>query len=139
MAIVSAVCSSFKTEVLEGIHNVSSDVIKIALYTSVATLNGDTTAYTSTGEVSGAGYTTGGETITDVAVYLSGSTAIVDFADVNWSNATFTTRGALIYNSSKANRAIAVLDFGADKSAAGGTLRVTLPAPAASTALIRLV
>jgi hypothetical protein len=138
MAITSALCNSFKHEILTGgIHVLTTDTIKLALYSSSATLNEDTTAYTTTNEVSGSGYSAGGETLTGVSVSLSGSVAIVDFSDPSWSGASFTARGALIYNSSKSNRAIAVLDFGSDKTASGGQLRVTLPAAAADTAIIQ--
>lgn len=139
MAISQAMCSSFKSELLGGIHDLDTDVIKIALYTSSATLGASTTAYSSTNEVAnGNGYTTGGNTLGSPVISLDGTTAIVDFADSTWSAATITARGALIYNSSKSNKAIAVLDFGSDKSSSSADFTVVMPAAAAATALIRI-
>lgn len=138
MAITSAVCNSFKQEVLGGIHDLDTDAIKIALYTSSATLGAATTAYTTSDEVVGSGYTAGGNTLTGAAISLDSSTAIVDFTDTTWSSATITARGALIYNSSKANRAIAVIDFGGDKTSTNGDFTVQFPVAAAATAIIRL-
>ena len=138
MAISQAMCSSFKSEVLGGIHDLDTDTIKIALYTSAATLGAATTAYSATNEVSGTGYTAGGNTLTGAAISLDGTTAIVDFADTTWPAATITARGALIYNSSKANRAIAVLDFGSDKTSTNGDFSVQFPSATASTAIVRL-
>jgi hypothetical protein len=129
-------CSSFKQESWLGIHDLDTDVLKMALYTAAADLSQATTAYTPTGEVSGTGYTAGGETITGAQVLLSGTTAYVTFDNPTWANASFVCRGALIYNTSKANRAIAVLDFGADKTASG-TFTVQLPAATAAAALLR--
>ena len=136
MAILQGMCSSFKQESWLGIHDLDTDVLKMALYTAAADLSQATTAYTPTGEVSGTGYTAGGETITNVQVLLSGTTAYVTFDNPTWANASFVCRGALIYNTSKANRAIAVLDFGADKTASG-TFTVQLPAATAAAALLR--
>ena len=136
MAIQQGMCSSFKQESWLGIHDLDTDVLKMALYTAAANLSQATTAYTPTGEVSGTGYTAGGETITNVQVLLSGTTAYVTFDNPTWANASFVCRGALIYNTSKANRAIAVLDFGADKTASG-TFTVQLPAATAAAALLR--
>ena len=139
MAISQAMCSSFKSELLGGIHDLDTDVIKIALYTSAATLGASTTTYSATNEVAnGNGYTTGGNTLTSPVISLDGTTGIVDFADSTWSAATITARGALIYNSSKANRAIAVLDFGSDKTSSSADFTVVMPAAAAATALIRI-
>lgn len=139
MAISQAMCSSFKSELLGGIHDLDTDVIKIALYTSAATLGASTTTYSATNEVAnGNGYTTGGNTLTSPVISLDGTTGIVDFADSTWTAATITARGALIYNSSKANRAIAVLDFGADKTSTSADFTVVMPAAAAATALIRI-
>lgn len=140
MAITQALCNSFKVELLGGIHDLDTDVIKMALFTSAATLDASTTVYASTNEVSNVGtnYTTGGNTMASPVISLSGSTAIVDYADVAWANATLTARGALIYNSSKANRAIAVLDFGADKTSTSGDFTVVMPSATASTAIIRI-
>lgn len=138
MAITQAMCSSFKSELLGGVHDLDTDTIKIALYTSAATLGASTTAYSATNEVVGTGYTAGGNTMTSPVVSLDGTTAIVDFDNTTWSAATITARGALIYNASKANRAIAVLDFGADKTSTAGDFTVVMPAAAAATAIIRI-
>lgn len=138
MAITQGLCTSFKAELFEGIQALESDTLKIALYTSNATLSADTTAYSTTEEVTGTGYTAGGNTLSGVTISSSGTTAFVDFADTTWSTATITARGALIYNSSKANRAIAVLDFGSDKVTAGGDFTIQIPAADASSALIRI-
>lgn len=138
MAITQAMCSSFKQQILLGEHDLDTDVIKIALYTSSATLSAATTAYSTSNEVSGTGYTAGGNTLSGAAVTLDGTTAIVDFSDTTWSNATITARGALIYNSSKSDKAIAVLDFGSDKTSTDGNFTVNFPAAAASTAIIRI-
>lgn len=138
MAITQTMCSSFKREILLGEHDLDTDVIKIALYTSSATLGASTTAYATTNEVVGTGYTAGGNTLTGAAVTLDGTTAIVDFNDTTWSSATITARGALIYNSSKSNKAIAVLDFGSDKSASNGNFTINFPAAAAGSAIIQV-
>jgi len=138
MAISQALCSSFKSELLGGIHALDTDVIKIALYTSSATLSAATTAYSATNEVSGTGYSAGGATLAGATISLDGTTGICDFTDATWAGASFTARGALIYNSTKANRAIAVLDFGADKTATATDFVVVFPAAAAATAVIRV-
>lgn len=139
MAISQAMCTSFKVELLGGIHDLDTDTIKIALFTSSATLGASTTTYSSTNEVaSGSGYTTGGNTLTGASITSSGTTAFVDFADSTWTSASFTARGALIYNSSKSNRAIAVLDFGADKTSTNGDFVVQFPTADASNAIIRI-
>lgn len=136
MAILQGMCSSFKQESWLGIHDLDTDVLKMALYTAAADLSQATTAYTPTGEISGTGYISGGIPLTGVQVLLSGTTAYVTFNNPTWANASFVCRGALIYNTSKANRAIAVLDFGADKTASG-TFTVQLPAATAAAALLR--
>jgi len=137
MSIVQTQTTSFKAELYQGIHNLLTDTLKIALYTANADLNEDTTAYTSTGELPTAnGYTQTGVVLTGVTIGTSGYTASVSFNNVTWNPASFTARAALIYNSSKANRSIAVLDFGADKTATG-TFVITLPANTASSAIIR--
>lgn len=138
MAISQAMCSSFKQQLLLGEHDLDTDVIKIALYTSSATLSAATTVYTTSDEVVGTGYTAGGNTLTSPTVSLSGTTAYVDFADTSWTTATITARGALIYNSSKSNKAIAVLDFGSDKTSTAGTFTVQFPANTASDAIVRI-
>jgi hypothetical protein len=136
MALVQTLCSSFKQESWLAIHDLDTDTLKMALYTSAASLGADTTAYTLTGETSGTGYSAGGEILTNVQVLLSGTTAYVTFDNPAWPGSNFVTRGALIYNSTKADRAIAVLDFGSDKTA-GPNFTVQLPAASATTAVIR--
>jgi len=135
-------CTSFKTEILQGVHdftNGTGDTFKIALYTSSATLDAATTAYSATNEVSGTAYVAGGEALTSVTPTSSGTTAYVDFNDAVWPLATITARGALIYNSTAAgNPAVAVLDFGADKTSTGGDFTVVMPATGASTAIVRV-
>tara|TARA_R100000654_G_C2609339_1_gene116435 strand:- start:21 stop:443 length:423 start_codon:yes stop_codon:yes gene_type:complete len=139
MAITQAVCNSFKQELLQGLHDLDGHTLKLALYTSSATLGPTTTAFSTTNESSGTNYTSGGATLSNVAVSLSGTVAFVDFDDVTFSSATIAdAAGALIYNSSASNRAIAVLDFGSTKSVSGGTLTVSLPSASATTALIRI-
>ena len=139
MAITQAVCNSFKQELLQGLHDLDGHTLKLALYTSSATLGPTTTAFSTTNESSGTNYTSGGATISNVAVSLSGTVAFVDFDDVSFSSATISdAAGALIYNSSASNRAIAVSDFGSTKSVSGGTLTVSLPSASATTALIRI-
>jgi len=155
MAIDQAMCTSFKQEILQGIHNFTSgsgggtttitgsgNTFKIALYTSSASLGAGTTAYTTSNEVSGTGYTAAGNTLTNVTPTTSSTTALTDFADTTWSSSTITARGALIYNSSttagSANRAVVVLDFGADKTSTSGDFTIQFPAAGASTAIIRI-
>ena len=135
--MTQAIPTSFKAEILQGIHD-SADTYKIALYTSASTLDETATAYTTTNEVSGVGYTSGGQTLSGFSVTTSGTTAILDFTtDPSWENATITARGALIYNASKANKAVMVLDFGSDKSNSEGTFTIRLPLPDATNGLIR--
>lgn len=136
MAIYQTLTNSFKQEVFEAVHDFTTDTFKIALYTSSANLDQSTTEYTATGESSGSGYTAGGLVLTGTTVTLSGTTAYIDFADATWSGASFAARGALIYNASKSNKAVAVLDFGADKTASGD-FTVVFPANDASSALLR--
>ena len=136
MSIVQTQTTSFKKELYQGIHDLSTDVIKIALYTGNANLNADTTVYSSSGEITGTGYTAGGKVMTGVTIESSGYTAYVNFANVVWNPGVFTARCALIYNSSKANRSIAVLDFGSDKTTTS-SFTITMPANTATTALIR--
>ena len=139
MAITQAVCNSFKQELLQGLHDLDGNTLKLALFTSSATLGASTTAYSTTNEASGTGYTAGGETVTSVAVSLSGNVAFVDFADVSFTSATISdAAGALLYNSSVSDKAIAVIDFGSTKSVTGGTLTITLPSANASNTLIRV-
>jgi hypothetical protein len=137
MAILQGMCSSFKQESWLGIHDLDTDTLKLALYTAAADLSQATTVYTSAGEVpTGGGYLAGGIPLVNVQVLLSGTTAYVTFDNPAWSGASFVCRGGLIYNASKANRAIAVLDFGADKTA-NGTFTIQLPAATAAAALLR--
>jgi len=142
MAITQAMCTSFKQALLDGEMDFSSDTaqtFKIALYTSSATLDASTTAYSVTNEVSGTGYSAGGNTLTISAnPTTSGTTAFLDFADTTWSSATITARGALIYQSGGSNPAVAVLDFGADKTSTAGDFTIQFPAAAAGTAIIRI-
>lgn len=145
MAITQAFCTSFKKELLEAAHdfrNSGGDTFKIALYTSSATLGASTTAYASTNEVSGTGYTAGGATLTRVDPATSGTTAYTDFADVTWSTATITANGALVYNSTPThtytNPACIVLAFGADKSSTAGDFTIQFPAADSSNAIIRI-
>jgi hypothetical protein len=138
MAISQAMCSSFKQQILLGEHDLDTDVLKIALYTSAATLGASTTVYTTSDEVVGTGYTAGGNTLAGATVSLSGTTAFVDFTDTTWAASTITARGALIYNSSKSNKAIAVLDFGGDKTSTNGNFTVQFPTNDASSAIIRI-
>ena len=141
MAITQALASSFKQELLQGVHNFSAstgDTFKIALYTSSATLSSATTAYTASGETTGTGYTAGGQSLTNLGVSLSGTTAYLSFDNVTWTTATITAAGALIYNSSKSNKAVAILSFGGSYSSTAGNFTVTFPANTSTTAIIIL-
>lgn len=138
----SFMCTSFKKELLSGDHTIKvsgGDTFKMALYTSSATLNADTTAYTTTNEVAGTNYTAGGVTLTNVDPQSGGTTGFTQFANVTFTNVTLTARGALIYNASEGNKAVAVMDFGADKTSTAGDFTVTMPTNAAATALLRIV
>jgi hypothetical protein len=136
MAITTAICNSYKQEILEGVH-ASTDTYKIALYTSSATLGAGTTAYSSSNEVTGTNYSAGGVTLTGYTSGLSSSTAYITFSDPSWADSTITARGCLIYNSSKTNKAVACFDFGSDVVSVSGTFTIDLPA-AGATALIRI-
>jgi len=148
MTISQAMCTSFKVEILDGVHafgaapvraSTAADTFYIALYTSLATLDATTTAYSSSNEVVGAGYTAGGQALTiSLAPTSSGTTAYLSFANVSWTSSTITARGALIYNTSQSNRAVAVLDFGADKISSTGTFQINFPTAAAGTAIIQI-
>jgi hypothetical protein len=135
-------CTSFKGELLTGTHdftNGTGNTFKIALYTNSASFTAATTAYTATNEVSGTGYTAGGEALTNVTPTTSGTTAYTDFADVTWSSATITARGALIYNDTVAgDPSVVVLDFGSDKSSSAGDFQIVFPTADASNAIIRI-
>tara|TARA_A100001035_G_C27528514_1_gene384177 strand:+ start:224 stop:640 length:417 start_codon:yes stop_codon:yes gene_type:complete len=137
MAITQAMCTSFKSEILQEGHQLATDTIKIALFTSSASLDATTTAFSTSNEITGTGYTSGGVTLTSTTVSTDGTTAFFDADDPTWTSATFTARGALIYNASNSNKAIAVLNFGGDFTVAGGTFKITLPA-AGTTAIIRI-
>lgn len=137
--IFQSMCASFKKELLEGIHDFTSDVFKVALYEEGADLDEETTAYTTSGEISGTGYSAGGEILTAVAPSIVGLTAIADFEDLTFSTLTVSNvRGALIYNSSKSNRAVAVLDFGRVLSKTAEDLTLTFPAPDARNSVVRI-
>jgi hypothetical protein len=137
MAFDQTLTTSFKQDILLGVHDLDTDTIKMALFLATADLGAATTVYTTTGETSGTGYTAGGLTLTGVTVLTADTTAYVDFADPSWNPANFTARGALIYNASKSNKAIAVLDFGSDKTTTT-TFTVQMPANTATSALIRI-
>jgi hypothetical protein len=141
MAITSAICTSFKQELLVGTHNFtasSGNTFKLALYTSSASLGASTTAYTTSNEVSGTNYTAGGNALTNVTPTTSGTTAIVDFADMTFGTATVTARGCLIYNDTNSDKAVAAIDFGGDKTSTAGNFTIVFPSPTATGAIIRL-
>jgi poly-gamma-glutamate capsule biosynthesis protein CapA/YwtB (metallophosphatase superfamily) len=144
MAISSAICTSFKQEILVGTHNFtasSGDTFKIALYTSDASLGASTTAYSTSNEISntsGSAYTAGGATLTSVTPTTSGTTAICDFSDVSYTSASFTANGALIYNDDQSDKAVAVIAFGGDKTVSSGTFTIQFPTADASNAIIRI-
>ena len=144
MAISSAICNSFKQEILVGTHNFtasSGNAFKIALYTSSASLGAGTTAYSDTNEISntsGSAYSAGGKTIVSVTPALDGSTACCDFADVSFTSASFTANGCLIYNDTQSDKACAVVAFGGDKTVSSGTFTIQFPAADASNAIIRI-
>jgi hypothetical protein len=131
--ITQTVTNSFQAELLEGVHDFNTDTFKIALYLATADLDANTTVYVTGGETSGTGYTAGGKVMTGVSAFPAG---FVSFTNVSWNPAAFTARGALIYNSTKGNKAVAVLDFGSDKTATN-TFLVQMPANTATSALIR--
>jgi hypothetical protein len=149
MAIVSAISTSFKVELLEGDHdfNVGVDAFKCALMKAAASITGTYGAATTNySDVTGnsdelaatGGYTTTGNALTNIAPTSSGTTAYIDWADTEWTSATFTTRGCIIYNTNDSNSAVMVINFGADYSVAGGTFKIEFPLPAASTAILRI-
>ena len=144
MAITSAICTSFKVELLKGVHYFTATTgytFKIALYTSSATLGASTTAFTTSNEItnsSGTAYTSGGATLTSVTPTSDSTTAVCDFDDVSFTSASFTANGALIYNSSESNAAVAAIAFGADKTVSSGTFTIQFPTAGATTAIIRL-
>ena len=137
--ITQGLTTSFKQQMLQGAQNLASNTLRIALYTANADLGPNTTAYTATGEVSGSGYAAGGIVLTGVTVSAApNGTVYVNFDSPAWVGASFTARGALIYNVTQGNTSVAVLDFGADKTCNNQTFTVTMPASTATTALIRL-
>lgn len=141
MAITSTLCTSFKKELGEALHDFtagSGHVFKLALYTSAATLDATTTAYSATNEVVGTGYSAGGTALTNVTPTTSGTTAIYDFQDVTWPNSTITAAGALIYNSTNGNKAVCAIDFGGEKTSVSSTFAVIFPTPDATNAIIRI-
>jgi hypothetical protein len=148
MAISQAMTTSFKVQILNGIHAFGTsvvraattpDVFKIALYTSSATLDASTTIYTTSNEVPSTGnYSAGGNTLTNIAPTSGGTTAFLDFNDTTWSNATITANGALIYNSTQGDKAVAVLAFGGDKTSTAGDFTIIFPTADASNAIIRI-
>lgn len=141
MAITQTLPTSFKKELLLGTHNFTAstgDTFNCALYTSSASLDASTTAYTASGETSGTNYSAGGSALTSVTPTTSGTTAYCDFADLTFSTVTLTARGAMIYNASKSNKVVAILDFGIDRSAVAGDITIVFPTADATNAIIRL-
>ena len=144
MAISSAICNSFKQEILVGTHNFtasSGNAFKIALYTSSASLGAGTTAYSSSNEItnaSGSAYSAGGKTIVSVTPALDGTVAVCDFADISFTSASFTANGCLIYNDTNADRAVCAIAFGGDKTVSSGTFTIQFPTADASNAIIRI-
>ena len=144
MTISSAVCNSFKQEILVGTHNFtasSGNAFKLAMYTSSASLGAGTTAYSSTNEISntsGSAYAAGGKTIVSVTPALDGTVAVCDFADISFTSASFTANGCLIYNDTQADKAVCVVAFGGDKTVSSGTFTIQFPAAGASTAIVRI-
>lgn len=143
MPITQAMVTSFKVEILQGVHNfgpTSPDVFKIALYTSSANLDATTTVYSTSNEVVSANYTAGGQNLTVSTTPTSGgTTAYLSFASpVTWSGVTFTARGALIYNATEGNKAVAVLSFGTDQTVSGGDFNIIFPAATSTTAILRI-
>jgi len=150
LALVQTLATSFKVEILDGIHNfgvgvvrasTAADTFKIALYSTLATLNATTTAYSATDEITGTGYTAGGNTLVISQVPTSTNTETVawlNFTDTSWSSATFSADGALIYNSTQGNKAVAILNFGNTKTASNQTFTVTFPASTSDAAIIRI-
>ena len=156
MAITQAMCTSFKAEILLAVHDfrpTGGDTFKIALYTSSATIDANTTAYSATNEVTGTNYTAGGGSLTNLGVVTSNNntstgTGYTDFSDFTWSNATITARGALIYNNTPSansnanttltNAAVCALDFGSDKTSTAGDFTIVFPTPSNTTAIIRI-
>ncbi len=148
MSILQGATTSFKVELLQAVHNfgpTSANTFKVALYTASADINASTTVYSTTNEVTGTGYTAGGNTLTISTSPTSGNnssnipTAYVSFANTSWTSASFTARAALIYNSTQGNKSVAVLDFGADKTVSNDTFQIIFPTPDANSAIVRIV
>jgi hypothetical protein len=147
MSIQQTATTSFKVELLQAVHNfgpTSPNTFKVALYTGSSSIGPSTTVYTTTNEVVGTGYTAGGNTLTISVSPTSGlntsnvSTAYISFSNTSWTNATFTARGALIYNSTQGNKSVAVLDFGSDKTVNNDTFQIIFPTPDANSAIVRI-
>ena len=142
MAITSAICTSFKVEILKGVHNFTAstgNTFNLALYTSSATLCAGTTAYTTTEEITGTGYTAKGNALTSVTPVADGTTAVCDFADTSFTSATFTANGCLIFNdSATGDPAVCAVAFGGDKTVSSGTFTIQFPTAAATTAIVRI-
>ena len=147
MSILQTATTSFKVELLQGVHNfgpTSPDTFKIALYTAAADLGYETTAYSTSNEVTGTGYTAGGNTLTISTSPTSGNnslnipTAYINFSNTSWTSATFTARAALIYNSTEGNKSVAVLDFGSDKTVSNDTFQIVFPTADANSAIVRI-
>jgi hypothetical protein len=147
MAVQQTATTSFKVELLQAVHNfgpTSPNTFKVALYTASANIGPTTTVYTTSGEVVGTGYTAGGNTLTISTSPTSGNnsvnvpTAYISFSNTSWTSASFTCRGALIYNSTQGNKSVAVLDFGSDKTVSNDTFQITFPTPDANSAIVRI-
>jgi hypothetical protein len=147
MSILQGATTSFKVELLQAVHNfgpTSPNTFKIALYTAAADINASTTIYSTTNEVTGTGYTAGGNTLVISTSPTSGNnsssipTAYISFTNTSWTSATFTARAALIYNTSQSNKSVAVLDFGADKTVSNDTFQIIFPTPDANSAIVRI-
>ena len=147
MSILQGATTSFKVELLQAVHNfgpTSANTFKVALYTASANSNADTTAYSTTNEVTGTGYTAGGNTLTISVSPTSGNnssnipTAYISFNNTSWTSASFTARAALIYNASQSNKSVAVLDFGSDKTVSNDTFQIIFPTPDANSAIVRI-
>ena len=147
MAILQTATTSFKVELLQAVHNfgpTSPNTFYIALYTAAANINADTTVYTTSGQVTGTGYTAGGNTLVINVSPTSGNnslavpTAYISFSNTSWTNATFTARAALIYNVTQGNKSVAVLDFGSDKTVNNDTFQIIFPTPDANSAIVRI-
>ena len=141
MAITQAMCTSFKSELLQAVHNFKAsggNSFKLALYTSSATMTAATTAYSTNQEASGTNYTAGGAALTNIAPTSGGTTGFTDFSDLTFGTATITARGCMIYNDTNSDKSVATIDFGGDKTSTAGDFTIVFPAAAASTAIIRI-